>query len=363
MKQILISGYYGFGNSGDDALLLSIIKDFERKGLKDKVVVLSCKPHETEREYGVKAVSRMNPFAVLLCLIKARLFISGGGTLIQDGTSTKSLLYYLSLIRLAKLFGKKVMLYANGIGPVRKESNRKLCTKVLNRVDAITVRDKKSLSELDALGVTLPEIRLTADPVFLLEKDESVEELLLKCGLDNNIFCIAVRSPKSGAADFAEKIAFAADKASEKYGMKAVLLPLQSIDTEVSEEICRRMHSGGIVIREHLSPEQILSFVSRCRMCIGMRLHMLIYAAAMGVPIVGIVYDPKVSGFMEYTEQELYIDLEDLTGEKLFELTDRCMSDRKALSSSLAKVRKRLSALAKENMNTAMRLYSGTEVE
>ncbi|MBP3361985.1 MAG: polysaccharide pyruvyl transferase CsaB [Clostridia bacterium] len=363
MKQILISGYYGFGNSGDDALLLSIIKDFERKGLKDRVVVLSYRPEETEREYGVKAVSRMNPFAVFLSILKARLFISGGGTLIQDGTSTKSLLYYLSLIRLAKLFGKKVMLYANGIGPVRKKSNRRLCKKVLNRVDAITVRDKKSLSELEALGITVPEIRLTADPVFLLEKDESVDELLQKHGLDNDIFCIAVRSPKSGSGEFAEKLAFAADRLSEKYGMRAVLLPLQSIDGDISDEICRKMHSGGIVIRERLSPGQILSFVSRCRMCIGMRLHMLIYAAAMGVPIVGIVYDPKVSGFMEYAEQELYIDLEALTEDKLFELADRCMSEREALSASLAEVRKKLCAFAEENMNTAVRLYSEVEVE
>ena len=113
--KIVISGYYGFNNSGDDALLLSMIDDLKTVVDKGNITVLSKKPQETERVYGVRAVSRYNIFLLLKNIFNCDLLISGGGTLIQDATSTKSLLYYLMIIRIAQMFGKKVMLYASGI--------------------------------------------------------------------------------------------------------------------------------------------------------------------------------------------------------------------------------------------------------
>jgi len=357
MKKILISGYYGFGNSGDDALLMSVINEFERKGLKEQIVVLSNNPAETKKTYGVKSVYRMNPFLVLYNIIFCGLFISGGGTLIQDGTSTKSLMYYLTLIRFAKLFGKKVMLYANGIGPVFVPQNRIRCKKVLNTVDVITVRDKKSEKELEKLGITKPEIILTADPVFLLKTKENADGIFKKYKIPHEYICVAIRSPKPEKRDFADSVAKALDRAEEEFGVKAVLLPLQEADLKITETVSQKMKSESIVIEEHLSPGAIMELVSGALMCVGMRLHMLIYAAAKGVPIVGIVYDPKVSGFMEYAEQTLYTGLEDMNSENLYALICECMKNRDLIRENLSEVRNKLVVAAGKNTDAVMRLY------
>ena len=124
---ILISGFYGFNNSGDDAVLLGIIASLQKEIPGFSMSVLSNNAKATKRQFNVKAISRNNIFKILIEMKKAKVFISGGGSLIQDVTSTRSLLYYLGLIWLAKKCGLKVMLYANGIGPVNIDKNRRLC--------------------------------------------------------------------------------------------------------------------------------------------------------------------------------------------------------------------------------------------
>lgn len=352
---VLISGYYGFGNSGDDALLQSIINEFRKNGMGDRITVLSSNPAETSKNYGVKSIGRANPFSVLIGMMKCRLFISGGGTLIQDGTSTKSLLYYLWLIKLALIFKKKVMLYANGIGPVNKQSNRTKCKNILNKVDAITVRDKRSYEELGKMGINKPRITLTADPVFLLKSGGDVSDIT-DCA-DGDFFCISVRRTKNMSEDFESAVAEAVDRISSKHSIKAVFLPLQGKDIAICEEISSKMQSKSIVVRRKLLPEEIMNLVSRSCMCVGMRLHMLIYAAAVSTPLVGIVYDPKVSGFMEYANQNLFVDSKEVTADKLFELIDSCIVNKEEISTQLVSVKEDLYKLAEDNSRIATELY------
>ncbi|NLL81384.1 MAG: polysaccharide pyruvyl transferase CsaB, partial [Tissierellia bacterium] len=134
MKSILMSGYYGFDNSGDDAILKAIVKDLREIDKDLDITVLSNNPKKTEDMYPVKAVNRFNFRDVVFSIKKCSLFISGGGSLLQDVTSTRSLLYYLTVMSLAKIMNKKVMVYANGIGPINKKTNRMITKKVLNKV-------------------------------------------------------------------------------------------------------------------------------------------------------------------------------------------------------------------------------------
>ncbi len=359
MKEIVISGYYGFGNSGDDSLLMSIIQGFADEGLKDNLVVLSSNPAETIGKYNVKAINRLNPFSVVWHLIRAKLFVSGGGTLIQDGTSTKSLLYYLYLIALARILGCKTMLYANGIGPVTRPENRIRVRKILNKTDLITLRDRKSQEELKALGVSTPEIVLTADPVFTLKVSGSADEIKKRLGLEKYI-CVAVREASSESKTFAADIAAALDLAAEKFGFDTVLLPFQRTDREISEKISDAMHSKSYVVCNPANVGDLFELIDGSQLCVGMRLHMLIYAACMGVPLVGIVYDPKVSGFMEYSNQDLFISAEDLTADNLFELIDRCAASLAERRNILLETRERLKALALKNSKLAAGLYNGS---
>ena len=105
MSDIVISGYYGLGNSGDEALLKSIIENLRKIEPDVTITALSGNVHLTKEQYGVKTINRFNVFSVINELRKAKLLISGGGTLIQDATSTKSLYYYLGIIAAAKKNG------------------------------------------------------------------------------------------------------------------------------------------------------------------------------------------------------------------------------------------------------------------
>lgn len=361
MEEILISGYYGFKNSGDDALLLSIINDLKKYKKEVKIVVLSSNPVETSMIYGVKSINRMNLFAIISAMFRSKMLISGGGTLIQDGTSTKSLMYYLLIIRLAKKMGLKVMLYSNGVGPLRREKNERYTKKVLNKVDLITLRDEVSLNELKRIGVTEPKIYLTADPAFTLKPSslETGKNILDKASADINkkMMCISVRKWADLGEDFENTIARAVDYAAEKYGMFPVFLPMQpKVDYDISKRIASKLRSPSAVIDRELAIADTLSVIANMTMCIGMRLHTLIYSASQAVPLVGLVYDPKVSGFMDYMHQNKYVNVEDLSYEKLTALIDETMENYDIIKDDLYNNVVTLREKAEENAKYAIDL-------
>ena len=70
----------------------------------------------------------------------------------------------------------------------------------------------------------------------------------------------------------------------------------------------------------------IIGALSRMEVVVSMRLHALIFAAGQGIPLAGVVYDPKVSAFLRYVGQEAFVDLQALTEENLREMIDRCVA-------------------------------------
>ena len=107
MADIIIAGYHGFANSGDEALLLAILNTLRKKRPELDVTVLSKKPEETARVYGVKSIFRYNIFKVIKEMKRSKMLLFGGGSLLQDVTSSKSILYYLVIIWLAQVCGAK----------------------------------------------------------------------------------------------------------------------------------------------------------------------------------------------------------------------------------------------------------------
>ena len=163
--QVVMSGYYGFGNAGDDAILESIHQSIRSASDEVAVTVLSNDPELTRKQYGLEAVPRFRALRVFRALWKGDVLLSGGGSLLQDATSTRSLVYYLSVIHCARLLHKPVMLYANGIGPVRDPANRRRVRRAVERAALVTLRDHASARELAEMGVERP-VQVTADPVF-----------------------------------------------------------------------------------------------------------------------------------------------------------------------------------------------------
>ena len=245
-REIVMSGYYGFGNAGDEAILESVYDNIMRIDSDAKVTVLSKDPEATMSLYGCNAVPRFDPVRIRKAIKRCSVLISGGGSLLQDTTSTRSILYYLMIIRMAERMHKRVILYANGIGPVSKPKNRRLVKKAVDRADAISLRDPDSLKELRAMGVTRDDILITADPVFLLPEPERdhIENILSAAGVpDGKFIAVSVR-PWTGEEEFCRKIAAICDEISTKYSMNVVMVSMQQqSDEPVGRAIASMMKS------------------------------------------------------------------------------------------------------------------------
>ena len=366
--EILISGYYGFKNSGDDALLEAIINDIKRYKESPNITVLSANPRETAKKYRVNAINRFNVFKLIGHMKKAGLLISGGGTLIQDATSTKSLIYYLSVIKLAIRKGVKVMLYSNGIGPLRNDGNIRRAVKTLNKVDVITLRDPASKALLDELGVDRPQMLVSADPVFGIENfdKEKGRSILNKFDVpdDKRILVVSVRKTRDTNAEFEDAVAKMCDYAAEKYGCYTVFVPMQlTKDEPISRNIANRMEQPSGLINIRMGVGDVISVMAAADVCIGMRLHSLIYSAIGNVPVIGISYDPKIKSFMDYMNQKLCISVGDTDEKSGREAADALFADYDNIKNELKNGYESFREKARENGKIAVTLYEKGSVD
>lgn len=314
LKKILISGYYGYFNSGDDAILTALCKDIREISTQHKITILSNNPASTRKEYGVAAIEKFNPLKVIKAIIKSDVVIMGGGSLLQDETSNRSLYYYLFILWFAKLCGKKIMLYANGIGPIAHRFNRLLTRKVVNRVDIISLRECLSLEELKGMGINKPDIHVTADPVFsFLPMKIDVDALLIREGIQRSEKRIGVffRDWKN-SPDCNKKIAEICDYLSDSQSAQIVLIPMKHpSDLVTCEEISGFMKSGAHILRNKYDARTMIEIVGTMNLVLSMRLHALLYAAIKDVPMIGFSYSNKVRYYMKELEQPYIEDVSD----------------------------------------------------
>ncbi|MDR1193595.1 MAG: polysaccharide pyruvyl transferase CsaB [Peptococcaceae bacterium] len=306
-RKIVISGYFGFDNCGDEAILLSMLRCLRQLAPDLRIVVLSNDPEKTQALYDVKAVNRWKPLAVAWHLLGCRLFLSGGGSLLQDVTSAKSPRYYLGVLRLARLLARKTMIYAQGIGPLSREKNRRLTAKVLSQCDMISVRDALSCQLLKDLGVK-KEIWLTCDPVLALSYEDvhqaPAKELLREMGmLDSQgrktkpLLLVAARC--WGDNRHLPQIGRMLDLQA-RAGWDVLLVPAHFPDDMAAiNQIGNAMTERFYCLGQRLTAAQLLSLTACADKVFSMRLHGLIFAMAMGAPMLALSYDPKIDGFME----------------------------------------------------------------
>ena len=328
----VISGYYGYGNLGDDAILKAIAGQLGALSQPVRLTVLSRQPEKTMAEYGLPAVGRFSPLGVLRALRKSDLLISGGGSLLQDKTSNRSLWYYLSVIRLAQHLKKPVFLYANGIGPILRQKNRRAVQKCIQRCDGVTLRDADSLAELTALGVTRTDVHVTADPAFTLDPADNGREILTKLGIppEKKVLGVSVRRVRDmeGAP---EQFALLCDRLSREKDLAVLFLAMQDQrDEEISREIMDRMTEPAWLLQTPADPGAMLGAIGCMEVLISMRLHTIIFAARQRIPAVGCVYDPKVSAFLKLFHMPSCGTPGDIQADRAFEVVANLLAERQA---------------------------------
>jgi len=304
--RIAISGYYGFGNAGDEAVLAATLSELRTRLPQAEVVVLSSNPDATAEQHDVEAAPRW-PLGPLMSAIRSSdLLISGGGSLLQNETSWASLAYYLIVLERARSVGVPSVIHAQGLGPLKGWLARRLTRRALMRAEAVTLRDEASVALAEEIGVPRERLTLTADPAFLLEPvaDAETDALLAEAGLaaQQPLVGMVVREWR-GAREALGPLAKIGRTAAEEWGARTVIVPFQpSEDREVSHELAALVPDAALIDRE-LHPRALMGLIGRLDLLVAMRLHALIFAAATTVPAVGLSYDPKVEALCEAAGQ------------------------------------------------------------
>ena len=304
MPVLVLSGYYGAGNTGDEIILAAMLQALRQKVPAAEIVVFSANPSQTTARYEVAALHRglRDFWAKIRLLRRADLLLSGGGGLLQDafprGLLPRSILYYLAVCVLAKICGCRVMFYAQGVGPLRSRLAKMLVRLVADRVDSISVRDPDSAELLRRIGVQRPRVHVTADPVLAWQPGVS-GEIAPRFTPVRDALVISVR-PWPGSEMHLRAVAGAADRAVRVWGVTPVLLPFAvGADTGACRQVRQYMAEGErAVVLPDLPPTEVHDIIAGAGLVLGMRLHSLILAAMAGVPLVGLAYDPKVASFL-----------------------------------------------------------------
>ncbi len=318
----IICGAYGHGNAGDDAILKSIIQSVQELDDTMPITVLAKNTQSIKKRYRVNSIYSFNLPRMFNAMRKSVLYINGGGTLIQNATSHRSLWYYLFTLWLAKFLGNKVDMYGCGIGPVWGNKNIRLVKKVLDcSVDTITLREQDSMAELESFGVKRPKILLCSDPALVLTPSSKldVDSYLKRHGLASNerYLCFMLRTWQ-GFEDKAPAFAACADKAYEEYGMTPVFLSLNIFhDTAAAKKVTQYMKAPYHILDDWAEPELLIGLLGRMDAVVSMRLHGLIFSSLSGVPLVGVSYDPKIGSFLKYLGAGSCMELSDVSTDAL----------------------------------------------
>jgi len=359
VRRLVLSGYYGFDNSGDEAVLQSILlalrQQGEEQGVRIEPIVLSGHPQRTAEMYGVEACPRMKPAAVLRALRGSDGLVSGGGSLLQDATSAKTIPYYLAVLKLAQWLGKPTFVYSQGIGPVNRRFFDGWIRAVFRRCRYISVRDTESADLLAAMRLPRERIAVVPDPVMGLplraagpggvgpagaaaaapgetgaapEARGGVSVGAASSAPPNIAGAVAAATParpvpaaaRAGGESWRTvgvSVRFWNRDRSELDALAQALEALLNArsdvrlrflpfhlpsDEEASQYVIARLggdHQARVELTQGVvHPQDMLEQVAACDLLIGMRLHSLIYAASQYVPMVGISYDPKIDQFL-----------------------------------------------------------------
>jgi len=357
---VLICGAYGMGNAGDEAILKAIIREMREIDPDMPVTVMTRDPEKAAERFGVRAIHTLNIFGFMRAARRAALYVNGGGSLVQDVTSRRSLWYYLYTIRAAGKRGCRVMMYGCGIGPVLYEGDIRLTRRVLNRyVDAVTLREPDSLEALRRFGVTAPEIILSSDPAITLcaAPAGDVDAVLSENGADphGKYICFALRR-WPGFNEKAAAFSAAARYAYLKYGLTPLFLSINHHnDSDAAGKVIEGLGDTPYrALPGPLPPELAIGVMAKMEIVVSMRLHGLIFAAGQGVPLVGVSYDPKVTAFLRCVESGC-TELSEVTPEILCTLIDDAAALREDRRGLLEKAQ-RLRDMERHNIETAGKL-------
>jgi polysaccharide pyruvyl transferase CsaB len=344
LARLLLAGYIGCGNLGDDAMMLGFthrLPDYD-------ITVMAGSPEEVNRNYGFNVVPRRDGKAVEAAIKNCDALVFPGGSIFQDVTSVFSVKYYNDLVSDAKKAGKKVLILGQGVGPLTNMFGKRMAASAFNAADAISVRDPQSLQTLKDLGVK-KHARVTADCAFLLPQPPQIEdEMAFGVGGMKSIG-IAPR-PMDKKTDVSGLFGELCRLMYQSGTMPVLVEMDRDEDGPLIEEIHKKQGGRIPQIRKLQTPMQFQQRARRMEAFVAMRLHAGILAATVGIPSLMVSYDPKVTAFAKLIETAAPLPLEGLTPTRLFDAFTAFMKDRERNAKILERKTEEMKKLAEINI-------------
>ena len=289
---VMLCGYYGRHNLVDDMSLRALSDNLKNVCGVTKKVIITTEVKPSREDPDTVFIHRFNLPKIYRYMKKCRMFILGSGSILQDATSSRSMVYYLHVLKKALSLCLRTMLYSNGVGPINRERHRVRTTELLNKVMKIMVRDRKSVEFLREMGVRNPNIELAADETFTMDKSLFLREY----PLENSKKYLGINLRNLNIDEqFIEHFAEFIDAAAKQYGLTPLLLPVQyEQDIPILKRVSDRLICDHVLITQKLEHEKTLSILSQCEVSVLERLHAIIFSSVFGKPFIAIDYDPKV---------------------------------------------------------------------
>ncbi|MDR3690382.1 MAG: polysaccharide pyruvyl transferase CsaB [Fimbriimonas sp.] len=343
---LLLAGYIGCGNIGDDAIALGLVHGLGNAGYD--ITVMTGRPEETNRLYGFSVVDRRDFKAIEMQMEQCDALVFPGGSIFQDVTSVKSVAYYSKLIGMAKKAKKKVLLLAQGVGPLDSFFGKRMAASAFNDADVISVRDPESIQTLKSLGVRKTP-RLTADSAFLLPPVQASDEGQGFTVAGMKSVGISVR-PLDRKIDVASIFGDFCRLLYQSGSMPVLIEMDREEDGPLIAEISKRQ--GGKIpdLRKLTTPMQLQQRMSRMDSIVGTRLHAGILAATVGIPPLMVNYDPKVAAFSKMMELGTPLAVQGLTAQRLMDTFTSFQRDRERNGRIVERKREEMRKLAQLNV-------------
>jgi polysaccharide pyruvyl transferase WcaK-like protein len=359
-RVLIFGGWFGSGNLGDDAILIGLRNLLSEAIPGVEIAALSTDVEHTKRVCGVEAFKLRSPRELLAPRPKPKIWdyqkifrwadacILSGGTSIYDYDHLSRIIHF----SFPRMHGKELVCFGIGVKPVRSWVGRRSVRSLLKRVAAVSTRDRRSKSELEAIGVE-KEIRVTGDSSLFLTPRSPDAKRLGAMGLmrDGPLVAICPRalSPDHRAhyhaplsieaiSEIRRTLALTADHLFRS-GHRVVFIPFHeaSPDDDTAEIAVIRglMREPSLVFEGVIPPETLTGLLGQVELVVGLRLHSLILAAAMGVPSVSVNYDPKIAGFMEYVGMKGFLSEPTDPLKRFIERIDEGLENRSTLKRRL----------------------------
>lgn len=305
--EIVLCGYFGEGNIGDEAILLAFTRWAAEEMPGAGLTAISTHPKSTARDFNIDAVGQTAFFRIFKAIKRSDLVVFPGGGILQDSTSLRSVLYYYALASLARGLRRKVYFLNQGVGPLGRPVSRKLVARLATKIASVfSVRDPDSAELLKELGVDAKKIILSADTTLLLASGATPREAgrPSDAGVFTVGFALRPHATLSAFLSTVPDIVESLPRGRKRY----LLFEFQrETDEDASALLIRNLDVEGAEIERvsllngagGSSPDVMRAIMEmgRCGLVVGMRLHSLIFAAIAGAPFVGLSYDPKVKAF------------------------------------------------------------------